>query len=218
MAYAEKIWGDCRSAVAYSMNFVQICYLSDSKGFSDFFTSSCDICESYDIQIKSLEYPKSRFSKKDYFYLDIGYYGISNKMYNDIINFGISKDNFKPIYSSNKDIVLGYQIIPQHVLSPVFDVNGMEEYVVCDKCRKSSYEYCDDTQNDIAYNKLGYPIYITKNAFENLEDLNGTFENQDIIISLELYNYLIDKYPKLECRPVFVGNIKQDKEYIRLHK
>ena len=59
MTYAEKNWGDCSNAVAYSLNFVQICYLADSKGWSDFFTSSCISCERYDVQIKILQYPKS---------------------------------------------------------------------------------------------------------------------------------------------------------------
>ena len=35
--------------------------------------------------------------------------------------------------------------------------------------------------------------------------------------SLEIYNYLIEKYPRLECRPVFLGNVKDDDpEYKRL--
>ncbi len=217
MTYAEKIWGDCRDAIAYSLNFVQICYLANNKGVSDFFTSSCDFCECYDLQTKDLEYPKSNFSKKDYYYLDIGYYGVSEKMYNDIIYFGVSKNNFNPIYNSHQSAILGYQITPQHILPPVFDVNGVEEIKICNKCGKKNYEYFDETKNDIAYNKLGYPLYLTENAFKNLKDINITFEGQDTIISLNLYNYLIKKYPKLECRPVFVGKISQDKEYIRLH-
>ena len=216
MTYAEKNWGDCSEAVAYSLNFVQLCYLSDSKGFSDFFTSSCSFCESYDIQTKNLQYSKSRFSKKDYYYLDIGYYGVSFNLYNDMIEFGVKKDNFKPIYNSNGTLILGYQIIPKHILLPIFNVNCMEEIEVCNKCYKKIYEYSDDAKNDIAYNRLGYPIYVTREVLENIKHLNATLESQDPIISLDLYKYLIKKYPKLECRPVFLGDLKQDKEYNRL--
>lgn len=47
--------------------------------------------------------------------------------------------------------------------------------------------------------------------------LDGEVGSYTVIISLELYDYLIKKYPRLECRPVFIGNIKQDKEYIRVN-
>ena len=218
MTYAEKHWGDCSNAVAYSLNFVQICYLADDKGFSDFFTSSCDLCERFDIQMKNLQYPKSRFSKKDYFYLDIGYYGVSANLYNDMIEFGVSDENFKPIYNTNKTLVLGYQIMPINILPPIFDNNYMTEVDVCNKCGSKIYEYLDDANNDIAYERLGYPIYINEETLESVKSLNGTFEKTDTIISLELYEYLIKKYPKLECRPVFVGDLKQDKEYIKLSK
>ena len=216
MTYAEKHWGDCSNAVAYSLNFVQLCYLADNKGFSDFFTSSCDLCERFDIQMKNLQYPKSRFSKKDYFYLDIGYYGVSANLYNDMIEFGVSDENFKPIYNTDKTLVLGYQIVPINILPPIFDNNYMTEVDVCDECGSKIYEYSDDSNNDIAYERLGYPVYINEKTLESVKSLNGTFEKTDTIISLELYEYLIKKYPKLECRPVFVGDLKQDKEYIRL--
>ena len=218
MTYAEKHWGDCSNAVAYSLNFVQICYLSDSKGWYDFFKSSCDVCERYDLQIKSLQYPKSRFSKKDYYYLDVGYYGVSTNLYNDMVEFGVSDENFKPIYNTDKTLVLGYQIVPINILPPIFDNNYMTEVDVCDECGSKIYEYSDDSNNDIAYERLGYPVYINEKTLESVKSLNGTFEKTDTIISLELYEYLIKKYPKLECRPVFVGDLKQDKEYIRLSK
>lgn len=216
MTFAEKNWGDCSNAVAYSLNFVQLCYLADSKGFSDFFTSSCDSCERYDLQINNLHYPKSRFSKKDYFYLDIGYYGVSTNLYYDMIEFGVSNENFKPIYNTDKTSILGYQIVPINILPPIFVNNCMIEVDVCHKCGGKNYEYSDDAHNDIAYGRLGYPIYITEEALESVKSLNRTFENTDIIISLELYEYLIKKYLKLECRPVFIGDLKQDSEYIRL--
>lgn len=217
MTYAEKNWGDCSNAIAYSLNFVQMCYLADSKGWFDFFKSSCSSCERYDVQFENLQYPKSRFSKKDYFYLDIGYYGVSTNLYNDMLEFGVGKDNFKPIYNTDKTLILGYQIVPINILPPIFDNNCMTEVDVCHKCGGRIYEYSDDTNSEMAYDRLGYPLYITEVVSQNLKDINGTFENTDTIISLDLYNYLIKKYPKLECRPVFIGDLKQDREYIRLN-
>jgi hypothetical protein len=40
------------------------------------------------------------------------YYGVSTNLYENMIEFGVSKDNFKPIYNTDNTLVLGYQIIP----------------------------------------------------------------------------------------------------------
>lgn len=66
------------------------------------------------------------------------------------------------------------------------------------------------------YNRLGCPVYVSEEAFKKMEDINcldGEVGSYTVIISLELYNYLLKKYPRLECRPVFIGDVKQDKEY-----
>ena len=51
---------------------------------------------------------------------------------------------------------------------------------------------------------------------EHINCLDGEIGSYTVIISLELYNYLIEKYPRLECRPVFLGNVKDDPEYKKI--
>ncbi len=218
MTFAEKHWGDCSKAVAYNLNFVQMCYLSGSKGCADFYTSTCKECEGYDIQIKDLEYPKSGFSKKDYFELQTGGYGVSEKLRNDMVSFGVNEENFRPIYTAKHDAVLGYQICPVNRLLSIYHYNSRQIVPVCDKCGAVIYEYSDDICIDNVYTHIGYPLYLSENELIHLGHLSGTFENNDPIISLELYNYLLGKYPRIECRPVFLGTIYEDKEYIRTHR
>ena len=132
--------------------------------------------------------------------------------------FGVSEKIFRTICSSRGNVVLGYQISPLNILPPTFLENGKKEDY-CKYCGRKIYEIREDLYSLKAYNGLGYPTYITQEAFNELQDVNGLYENNDsIIISLDLYNYLIKKYPKLECRPVFLGSVYNDAEYIRLHK
>ena len=212
--YAEKNWGNCSDAVAYSLNFVQMCYISGD--FSRFFNVVCDKCE-HNVQVKSFEYSKGNFSKKDYYILDMLVYGVSEKLKNDMVAFGISEDLFKPIYTKKHDIVLGYQIVPKNILPLTYKENGMYEYSKCKKCGKIQYELYDAIAFMKVYNDLGFPVYINQSALEAMEDINALGERpgNDVIISLDLYNYLIEKYPRLECRPVYVGSVYEDKEYLK---
>ena len=212
--YAEKNWGNCSKAVAYSLNFVQMCYISGD--FSRFFNVVCDKCE-HNVQVKSFEYSKGNFSKKDYYILDMLVYGVSEKLKNDMVAFGISEDLFKPIYTKKHDIVLGYQIVPKNILPLTYKENGMYEYSKCKKCGKIQYELYDAIAFMKVYNDLGFPVYINQSALEAMEDINALGERpgNDVIISLDLYNYLIEKYPRLECRPVYVGSVYEDKEYLK---
>lgn len=211
--YAEKKWGDCSNAVAYSLNFVQMCYTSGS--WEHFYAVNCDICE-HEVQIKPFEYTKGNFSKKDYFILDMLVYGVSENLKNDMLKFGVSEDLFIPIYTKKHDSVLGYQIKAKNILPLTYKENGMYEYAKCDSCGRIQYEVCDEIDSCHVYNGLGYPIYITQEALDKMQAINGLGEREeDIIISIDLYNYLIEKYPRLECRPVFLGTIYNDQEYLR---
>lgn len=217
--YAEKKWGDCSKAVAYSLNFVQMCY-NDSMSWTDYFTSKCPHYDDLSIQSKDFVYPKASFSKKDYYILDTLDYGVSKKLRDDMILFGVDNSCFRPIhYSRDYNTILGYSISPSNVLPPVYELNDSKRISRCEICKLYSYEFEDDAMYFEAYNGLGYPVYISQTALDNLGLIARTFENDGIIISLELYNYLIEKYPRLECRPVFLGNLKtDDREYLRLHK
>lgn len=213
--YAEKKWGDCSKAVAYELNFVQMCYRNSS--WTDYYDVLCHKCNKAR-QSKDFVYPKGSFSKKDYYVLDYYCFGVSKKLKSDMLSFGVSEKIFRPIHSSRGDIELGYQIVPLNILPPVFLQNGMRE-ICCKYCGRKRYEIRDDLHSLKAYEGLGYPTYITREALNELQDVNGLYEdNDDVIISTDLYNYLIKKYPRLECRPVFLGSVYDDAEYIRLHK
>ena len=99
----------------------------------------------------------------------------------------------------------------------IFFENGMYEYSRCEKCGKIQYELYDEIAFMKVYNDLGFPEYINHEAFNKLEDINALGERPEnsVIISLDLYNYLIKKYPRLECRPVFLGSVYEDSEYLR---
>ena len=216
--FAEKKWGDCSKAVAYNLNFVQMCYMSGSRSWSDFYNVDCSYCESPSSQKTDFEYPKGKFVKKDYYILDELYFGVSENLRNDMIKYGAGNSDFRPIYSAKRACILGYQVVPENVLPPIYQVNKMTPVVTCKKCGRTLYEYGDDTGYHEAYDGFGYPYYLTQEACKSLKPLNRMFETkEEVIISLDMYNNLIRKYPKLECRPVFLGSVYTDREYIRLH-
>lgn len=215
--YAEKNWGDCSKAIAYNLNFVQMCYIPDNARRTEYFNIICDACENEE-QFKEFEFRKSDFSKRDYFILDYYCYGVSEKLKSHMIEFGLTEENFRPIYTRKHDQILGYQIITDNVLPPIFEVNGKYEFSNCEVCGHKTYEVYDEIDGTEVYGGLGYPLYLTHEAAEKLKHINCLYEdNDDILISCELYNFLIERYPRLECRPVFLGSIYEDKEYLRIN-
>jgi hypothetical protein len=135
-----------------------------------------------------------------------------------MLNFGISMENFRPIYTRKHNLVLGYQISPEHTLKAIIETNEGKCKQICKYCGKCEYEFPD---NLVSYKGLGYPIYISEEILKEIElhHIIKTREyKEDVIISLEFYQYLLNKYPKIECRPVFLGCVINDPEYIRLHK
>ncbi len=225
MTYAEKYWGDCSNAVAYELNFVQMCYGCDNDCVSDFF-SNTPCCNMTCNQIKDLEFPKGSFSKKDYFQLDYGFMGVSEKLKQDMVLFGVSEDNFRPVYTKKHDLLLGYQITPQITLSSIDEYNDTRAIFTCTQCGSEYFEnmaydgdYNIETGVDNrAYGGVGYPTYISHEIYENLPIISKTQEYGSVIISFELYDKLIKLYPKLECRPVFIGDVKENDEYKRVMK
>lgn len=217
MTYAEKKWGNCEKAVAYQFNFVKLCYGYSNDCYNDYFYL-CSKCGRPIKQKKDLECPKSSFPKnKDYYLLFTYDSGISKKLRNDMLDFGIEKDNFRPVYARNHNDILGYQVTPKNMLPSITANNAEKQTFYCKKCGVKEFE-CDDYYFE-TYNRLGCPVYISKEALNKMKHINcldGEVGSYTVIISLELYNYLIEKYPRLECRPVFLGNIKNDPEYIKL--
>lgn len=219
MTYAEKKWGDCSKAVAYQFNFVKLVYRYSADCYDDYFYL-CPKCKNEVEQKKDYEYPKSSFPKnKDYYLLDTYDSGVSEKLKNDMLEFGIAESNFRPIYSRKHNEILGYQVTPKNMLPSITENNAEREIFYCEHCKTKKFEV-DDSYFD-AYNRLGCPVYISKEAFDKMEHINcldGEVGSYTVIIFLELYNYLIEKYPRLECRPVFIGNVKNDPEYKRLNQ
>lgn len=219
MTYAEKKWGDCSKAVAYQFNFVKLVYGYPTDCYDDYFYL-CPKCKNEIKQKKDYEYPKSSFPKnKDYYLLDTYDSGVSEKLKNDMLEFGIAESNFRPIYSRKHNEILGYQVTPKNMLPSITENNAEKQIFYCEHCKTKKFEV-DDSYFD-TYNRLGCPVYISKEAFDKMEHINcldGEIGSYTVIISLELYNYLIEKYSRLECRPVFIGNIKDDPEYKRLNQ
>lgn len=217
--YAEKNWCDCSKAVAYSLNFVQLCYGYGNDRYGDYF-ELCPACGHEIRQIKDYEYPKSGFSKKDYYLLDTYEYGVSEKLKTDMLNFGISPEIFKPVYTRKHDMILGWYLAPETTLPEVYQLNCMSKKVICRDCGYTMYEYNESARSNEAYGGIGYPLYIDENALSCLKDIAKTTEygNCDVMITLSLYHYLIDRYPRLECRPVFLGDIQGDSEFKRLKR
>ena len=137
--------------------------------------------------------------------------------FSSILAFGLKESNFRPIYTRSHNAVLGYQLVSDNILSDSTQVNGKYKLSECQECHHVYYEVCDNIHSTEAYNGLGYPIFLTDEACKKLKHINSLYEdNDDIIISCELYDFLIKKYPHLECRPVFAGTVYEDREYLRL--
>ena len=216
-SYAEKKWGNCKNAVAYQFNFVQFCYGYGNDCYDDYY-NLCKSCGHAVNQSRDYEFPKSSFSKKDYYILDTYDYGVSAELMQHMLDFGVSENNFRPIYTRTHKNILGYQVAPVFTLSPILKFNGGKRKEKCKFCQRYEYSYPDVLS---AYQGLGYPIYVDEHILQEIEThhITKTFEHkEDVIISLELYEHLIKKYPKIECRPVFRGNVTNDPEYLRLHK
>lgn len=210
--FAEKTWGDaCKRAVAYSLNFVQMCYGYGSDGHETYFESVCSHKEDYSIQVKDFEYPKGGFSKKDYYVLDWLEYGVSEQLKTDLLKYGITEENFRPIYTRKHDVILGWQISPQTILSPTYQVNGQNKICCCSECEYYIYEHKDEIPVFEINDGFGPPYFITQEALDVLNEVSIalTDDKLSVYISQSLYEYLLQKYPRIECCPVLLGNIDE---------
>ena len=208
-SFAEKNWGKLYHVVAYSLNFVQMCYGYDSDSSKDYYKSLCPHCEDYSIQFRDFEYPKGGFSKKDYYILDTCDYGVSDRLKEDLLEFGVPEMDFRPIYTRNHDSILGWQITPHHILPSTYQVNGMEKKCCCPICDLYKYEYKDEFSPLKYYDGIGNPDFINDEALNclNKYSIALTEDKHSVYISSDLYEHLLKKYPRIECRPVILGDI-----------
>lgn len=94
-----------------------------------------------------------------------------------------------------------------------------KEHTKAFKVYLESQSYIDNLNYGLLFDVVDkIMINANQDALNEIESVNGLYENNDdvVIISLDLYNYLISKYPRLECRPVFIGSVYEDSEYLRL--
>ncbi len=148
-----------------------------------------------------MTHPKGGFSKKDYFQLDIDGFGVSEKLKTHLLEYGLSETLFRPVYTKRHDTVLGYQLIPKTVLPEICEFNNiraLSTYPVCGTKCYENFGYIGDYSVDgdfdeRAYSGLGYPTYISSEISDiiNREKIVKTVEFSDVIISLDLYNFLI---------------------------
>lgn len=216
-SFAERKWGSCKGAVAYCLHFTKMCYGYNSDCTNDYMKSNCDYCEHNKIQYREYEYPKIDFSKKDFARLDTCEPVVSERFMRDMIAFGISENCFKAVYNKKHSLIVGYQLTPADKLSDFAEINAYKVISECRHCGHKQYELDDELCFFDANKGFGYPLYINEKALSELENMAATVFSNDILISLEFYEYLLERYPKLECKPVFLGDVFHDNEYLRVH-
>ena len=199
----EKRYDNLSEAVAFQIAFDFMIYTYGDVGWYDIFEITCTTCRK-ERQYADNLVPKSS-CKKEYGRFDILYYGVSEIIKNNLIdNFDITEKDFRPVRNKKGDIVF-YQITPQHTLLPIKSVNKIKELTPCRKCGEIQYRITE-YQNE----KGEEYYYISKDALNNMKDINITHERFDcymprFIVSRRVYDYLIEKYPRMRFIPLFLA-------------
>lgn len=199
----EKRYPNIKDAVAFNIAFAPMICTYGSVGWDEILHTKCSCCGLTE-QVSDFLAQKSDCQKKDGAILDIYHYGISITIRDLLIeNFDITENDFRAIRNKKGEIVF-YQITPQHTMLPIQDVNRIKQLKPCKKCGAVQYrekEY---------YNKKGEPYhFITKKALEDLHDINQTFEKFEMfipnfVVSRRVYDFLIERYPRLHFIPYFL--------------
>lgn len=199
----EKRYDNLSEAVAFQIAFEFMVYQYGDMNWYDVYEETCTTCGVYR-QYEDFMAPKSS-CKKDYAILDTCYYGVSEEIMRGLVeNFDITEEDFRPIRNKTGNIVF-YQITPQHTMLPIKSVNRIKALKPCRKCgsvqhRMKTYK----NKKDAEY------YYITKEALEDLHDINETYEKfnifiPEVIVSRRVYDYLIEKYPRMRFFPLFLA-------------
>ena len=134
------------------------------------------------------------------------------------MHYGVNEDDFRPIYTRNHNRILGWQVAPRNVIYGLGEINGFHKTLKCKDCNYFSYEVNDDVDNCDAYNGLGYPEYIDRESLKSIRSIARVAETGSILIPVQTYEELLKTYPRIECRPVFLGNVYEDEEYLKNHQ
>lgn len=198
MSYIEKKFPlDAKKTVAYRLNFHNIISVKDRK-ITDFGIYSCSSCHHIK-QTVNLTIPKSSL-KKEYGRLSFFGFCVSIECKESLVNTfdDISENDFRPVTAKNGDL-LCYQLTPQHTMEPIYPYNSEIKPYHCNSCGTTFWiEPINETV-----------LYITEQMLNKLSSLNLTFEHTplsqgSIIVTKDVYNFLINKYPKMEFTPILL--------------
>jgi hypothetical protein len=133
-------------------------------------------------------------------------YGVSISIKEQLIeNFDISENDFRPVKTKAGEIVY-YQITPQHIMKPIASVNPWKPHPQCRVCG-SVWHTTKEMENE----KGEEYYHITEEALADLKDINVTYERLERfyplnIVSRRVFDYLIEKYPRMRFKPLFLKN------------
>lgn len=199
----EKRYPNVDEAVAFEIAFAQMVYAYGDQGAEDMF-DECPKCWNRKEQTDDFLAPKSACEKFDGAILDVLYYGVSEKVKNDLIEkFDITEDDFRPCRNKTGDIVF-YQIAPTHTMLPLAGPLKYRLLKPCPVCGAAQYRRKEYKNKDgWEYN------YITQEALDDLHDLNVTYEHfhryyPEWVVSRRVFEYFSENYPRLVFRPLFL--------------
>jgi hypothetical protein len=200
----EKNYPNIKDAVAFDIAFDPwITGYPDRMGKS-YYEILCDECEAY-VQIKDYE-AQNIGSKADYGLFDLTLeFAVKDNLRQLLIeNFDITEDDFRPMYTRRGKLIY-YQITPKHTMLPIGHVNGWTPQEPCPCCGRVQYNFNDfSNENDEDYH------YITKEALEDMHDINVSFEKfrfyrPNFVVSRRVYDFLSVRYPRMRFEPYFLA-------------
>ncbi len=194
----EKLYGNLSEAVAFKFNFTFFICGYGNIGWDSYEKEVCKKCGKTE-QFADMIYPKVS-CKNDFGIFDTLDFGVCEELKNDLIShFEISDRDFRPVRNKMGDIVF-YQVNPEHIMLPIYQVNDMIKIPSCPKCGRERFNMRKGFYNE---NKEEY-FFITKEALEDLHDINFSYEFKSVVVKRPVYEYLVSKYPRMQFVPYFL--------------
>lgn len=198
----DGLYDNIDEAKAFELSFTNFAYFYDSVNPWDFHTKICSKCgKTY--QSQDYLAPKSS-CKKETSILHSLEFGVSPALRDQLIaKFDIEEADFRPIRNRRGEIIY-YQITPQHVMLPIHLENEWIPQEPCPQCGAVQYAW-----HDYKNEKRETYHYISKEALEDMHDLNVTYEGfrwfrPICVISRRVYDYLTEQYPRTHYFPFFL--------------
>ncbi len=202
----ENRYSNLEDAVAFVVAFSPMLYTYGSVSLDEIEIETCSRCH-LTKQINDFIAPKSKKTEIERAMLHTWNYGVSIEVRDLLIkNFNdISELDFRPCRNKNKDIVY-YQLTPQHIMKPMAEQLHYRKLKPCKKCGNVQYRY-KEYKNDKGWEYY----YITQIALNDLKSINVTYEHFNmyfpkVVVSRQLYDYLIERYPRMEFNPMYLKN------------